>query len=229
MTKTGHFQTLIATAHDRGFSPACVVFDSWYSSLKNLKTIRSYQWHWLTQLKSNQQVNLDKNGNQLVYELAISEKGGIVHLKGYGLIKIFKIVSPHSNIEYWTTSNLSGNELFRLKYDELSWAIEEYHQGIKQSTGVEKCMARKAVERNHISLALRAFLRLERYCFSASISWFEAEVSIIRNAVGTYLAQPLYTLTAWFLVLKKIRTSRLKREVGNFPTMPIKKIVFGVC
>ena len=34
--------TLISTAHQRGFTPQCVVFDSWYSSLKNLKTIRQY-------------------------------------------------------------------------------------------------------------------------------------------------------------------------------------------
>ena len=87
------------------------------------------------------------------------------------------------------------NELFRLKYAELSWAIEEYHRGIKQFVGVEKCFARKAVaQRNHIGLALRAFLRIERHRFVTGISWFEAKVSIIRDAVRAYLAQPLYTL-----------------------------------
>ncbi len=62
-----------------------------------------------------------------VSPMAISERGSIVHLKGYGLIKVFKIVSPHGDIEYWATSDLLMNELFRLKYDELSWAIEQYH------------------------------------------------------------------------------------------------------
>ena len=58
------------------------------------------------------------------------------------------------------------NELFRLKYAELSWVIEQYHRGIKQFVGVERCFARKAVvQRNHIGLALRAFLRIERHCF----------------------------------------------------------------
>ena len=87
------------------------------------------------------------------------------------------------------------NELFRLKYAELSWAIEEYHRGIKQFVGVEKCFARKAVaQRNHIGLALRAFLRMERHRFFTGISWFEVKASIIRDAVRAYLAQPLYTL-----------------------------------
>ncbi len=197
LTKNDHFQSLIAEAHQRGFNPECVVFDSWYSSLKNLKTIRQYQWHWLTQLKSNQQVNLNKRGNQPVSQLPISNKGTIVHLKGYGLIQVFKIVSQNGNIEYWASSNLSMNDLFRLKYAELSWAIEEYHRGIKQFVGVERCFAPKPVaQRNHIGLALRAFLRIERNCFSKGISWFEAKTSIIRDAVRAYLAQHLYTLTA---------------------------------
>ncbi len=195
LTKNDHFHALIATANDRGFAPECAVFDSWYSSLKNLKTIQKYQWHWLTQLKSNRQVNLNRQGNQPVSKLPISDKGTIVHLKGYGLIKVFKIVSKNGNVEYWATSDLSMNELFRLKYAELSWAIEEYHRGIKQFVGVERCFARKAVaQRNHIGLALRAFLRIERHRFLTGISWFEAKTSIIRDAVRAYLAEPLYTL-----------------------------------
>ena len=195
LTKNDHFQALITTAHERGFRPECVVFDSWYSSLKNLKTIRKYQWHWLTQLKSNRQVNLDRQGNQPVSQLPISQKGSIVHLKGYGLIKVFKIVSLNGNSEYWASSDLSMNELYRLKYAELSWSIEVYHRGIKQFVGVERCMARRAVaQRNHIGLALRAFLRLERHCFSKGISWFEAKTNIIRHAVCAYLAKPIYTL-----------------------------------
>ena len=60
---------------------------------------------------------------------------------------------------------------------------------------VERCFARKAIaQRNHIGLALRAFLRLERYCFSNGISWFEAKTNIIREAVRAYLAKPIYTL-----------------------------------
>lgn len=85
--------------------------------------------------------------------------------------------------------------MFRLKYAELSWTIEEYHRGIKQFVGVERCFARKAVaQRNHIGLALRAFLRIGRHRFFTGISWFEAKVSIIRDALRAYLAEPLYTL-----------------------------------
>ena len=87
------------------------------------------------------------------------------------------------------------DELFRLKYAELSWSIEEYHRGIKQLVGVERCLARTEIaQRNHMGLALRAFLRIERHCFLTGITWFEAKASIIRQAVRAYLAQPIYTL-----------------------------------
>jgi hypothetical protein len=196
LSKNDHFQSLISQAHARGFSPQCVVFDSWYSSLKNLKILRRFGWHWLTRLKSNRLVDLDQQGNRPLSQLPISENGTVVHLKGYGFIKVFKIVTTDGDIEFWATSYLQMNELFRLKYAEISWAIEEYHRGIKQFVGVERCMLRQAkAQRNHIGLALRAFLRLERYCFKTGLSWFEAKTSIIREAVRAYLANPMYTLT----------------------------------
>lgn len=51
-------------------------------------------------------------------------------------------------------------------------------------------------QRNHIGLALRAFLRLECHCLATGISWFHAKTDIVRQAVRAYLAQPVYTLLA---------------------------------
>src|SRR5438105_7479392 len=53
LTKNDHFSAMLRKAHQRGFQPACVVFDSWYAGLPNLKLIRSFDWLWLTRLKSN--------------------------------------------------------------------------------------------------------------------------------------------------------------------------------
>ena len=50
----------------------------------------------------------------------------MVHLKGYGMIKAFKIVRTDADIEYWASSDLSMSDLMRLKYVELSWMIEIY-------------------------------------------------------------------------------------------------------
>lgn len=90
LTKNDHFRAMLQTAHQRGFAPRYVLFDSWYSSLDNLKAIRSYVWRWLCRLKSNRLVNPDKSGNVAIEEVEIPAEGRIVHLKAYGMVKVFR-------------------------------------------------------------------------------------------------------------------------------------------
>lgn len=195
LTKNDHFRTMLRTAAERGFLPEIVLFDSWYSGLENLKLIRSLKWRWLTRLKHNRHVNPDRTGNRPVCGVDFSEQADIVHLKGYGMIKVFRKVRKDDDFEYWATNDLQMNDLERLKYSEISWMIETYHRGIKQFCGAERCQARSEnAQRNHIEMALRAFLRLEYHCFVKGISWFEAKTSIIRDAVRAYLTKPIYTL-----------------------------------
>ena len=194
-TKNDHFRLMLETAKQRSFQPECIVFDGWYSRLKNLKTIRGYSWLWLTRLKRNRLVNPDGTGNCSLYQVELAATGTVVHLKGYGMVKVFKIVTPDGDIDYWATNDLTMHELKRLQLAEFAWKIEEYHRGIKQFCGVERCQVRASrAQRNHIGLALRAFLRLECYCLATGITWFHAKTDIIREAVRVYLAHPLYTL-----------------------------------
>jgi putative transposase len=196
LTKNDHFQQMLAVARERGFQPRCVVFDSWYSGIDNLKLIRSFEWVWLTRLKQNRQVNPDRKGNRAVSQIEIAESGQIVHLKEYGLIKVFKTVATDGDVEYWATNDLQMGELTKVKYAQEAWTIENFHRGMKQFSGIERCQARsRRAQRNHIGFALRAFLRLEVHCHHKGISWFEAKTSIIREAVRAYLANPLFTLS----------------------------------
>src|SRR4051794_26792200 len=196
LTKNDHFRCMIRAAHERGFKPRCVAFDGWYGSLDNLKLLRELGWTWLTRLKANRLVNKDRQGQRPLSRAEISASGTVVWLVGYGLVLVFKIVAPDGDIAYWATSDLTMADLTRQQYAEYSWAIESYHRGIKQCTEVERCSARSAVaQRNHIGLALRAFLRLESYGFAHGVSWVEAKTAIIRDAVRSYLAHPWIRLT----------------------------------
>ena len=191
LTKNDHFRAMIRTAHERGFKPRVVAFDGWYASLDNLKLLRELGWAWLTRLKANRLVNKDRQGQRPLSRTEISASGTVVWLVGYGLVLVFKIVAPDGDIAYWATSELTMADLTRQQYAEYSWAIESYHRGIKQCTEVERCSARSAVaQRNHVGLALRAFLRLECYGFIHGVSWVEAKTAIIRDAVRSYLARP---------------------------------------
>lgn len=197
LTKNDHFQHLLAAAYARGFQPECVVFDSWYSGLENLKRIRTLGWTWLTRLKANRQVNPDRSGLRPVAQVVTDAHGTVVHLKGYGLIRLFLIVASNGNREYWATNDLRMTSLTRVRFADFSWTIENYHRGIKQYCGVERAQVRAArAQRNHIGLALRAFLRLEQHCYQTGRSWFEAKLAIIRPAIRAYLTNPLYTLPA---------------------------------
>lgn len=196
-TKNDHFRTLITVAHERGFHPERVVFDSWYASLKNLKAIRDLGWHWLTRLKSNRLVNPDDTGNVPVSTLEIPPEGRLVHLKGYGFIRVFRTVAPDGDADYWATDDLSMDETTRQMGESQGWQIETYHRGIKQCCGIERCQVRKADgQKRHFLLALRAFLRLEVHRKKTQQSWYDAKRGILREAIRSYLANPSFLLPA---------------------------------
>lgn len=88
LTKNDHFRAMLATGQERDSQPRYVLFDSWYSSLDNLKAIRSYGWRWLCRLKSNRLVNPDKSGNVAIRKVEIGAEGRVVHLKAYGMVKV---------------------------------------------------------------------------------------------------------------------------------------------
>jgi len=186
---------MLRTAKERGFHPAAVTFDFWYSSLENLKFIRNLDWVWVTQLRENRQVNLDLTGNKAVKDVALTSEGSIVHLKAYGLVKVFRIVATNGDTTYWATNDLSMSNMTRQSIAEQRWMIEVYHRNLKQTCGAERCQARSAIaQRNHIGFAIRAFIRLERFFYRTGISLIEAKNKIIRNAVRLYLSAPLYGL-----------------------------------
>ena len=189
LDKNQHFRAMLQAAKDRGFTPQLVMFDSWYSGLKNLKAVRGHGWQWLTQLKGNRQVSQYKGGNCPVRDLLIPPNGLIAHLKGYGKIKVFRTVAKNGDAEYWATSNLAMT-LEECAFHALdAWQIEVYHRGLKQFTGIERGQFRLEVsQRNHIGLAIRAFVRLEAHRLRTGITWFETKLSIIREAIRAYLS-----------------------------------------
>ena len=191
LSKNDHFRAMLETAQQRGFQPALVAFDSWYSSLENLKLVRDFGWDWLTRLKSNRQVSLQAGAQQAVSDLDIPASGLTVHLRGYGLVKLFRTVDPHGNADHWATNRLSMTDAQRQVLAERAWLIEIYHRGLKQFTGVERGQFRlERSQRNHIGLALRAYVRLEYHRWHSRLSIFNRKLDIIRIAVGFYLAHP---------------------------------------
>jgi putative transposase len=193
--KNEHMRDMLTAAKERGLNPMHVVFDSWYTGLDNLKLIRSLGWRWFARLKSNRLVNPDDTDNVPVSSIRIPPEGTVVHLKAYGFVKLFKTVSSNGDVDYWATDDLEMKEKVREELQDRGWDIEVYHRGIKQCCGVERSQVRRAIKQiGHITLSLRAFIRLEINRVRRGASWYESKISVIREAVRAYLASPFLTL-----------------------------------
>ncbi len=159
--------------------------------------MRDCGWEWLTRLKSNRQVSLQAGQQQAVSDLDIPASGMTVHLRGYGLVKVFRTVDPHGNADFWATNRLDMTEAQRQLLADRAWLVEVYHRAIKQFTGIERGQFRvERSQRNHIGLALRAYVRLEVHRWHARVSIFNSKLDIIRVAVRHYLAHPTYCLNS---------------------------------
>ena len=75
--KNKHFRQMLRIAKLRGMKPTAVVMDSWYSSLKNLKSIKDFGWVWVTLLRKNRKVN----ENVSLEMLSIPDEGLQIHLQ----------------------------------------------------------------------------------------------------------------------------------------------------
>ena len=123
---------MITTAKERGVAPEYVCFDGWYSGLDNLKHLRDLDWRWLTRLTSNRQADPDRTGNVNVENIEIGDAGRIVHLKGYGMVKAFRIVTDFDEADHWATDDLTMTEATRKELARQAFAIENYHRALKQ-------------------------------------------------------------------------------------------------
>jgi len=194
-TKNDHFREMMLMARGRGFDPEAVLFDGWYASLEDLEQIRGHGWRWITRLKGNRKVTPDDRVSRTLDEVALGVEGKIVHLRGYGPIRVFRTDAPDGVAGSWASSDLGLEAGMRRHYAELSFAIENYHRDLKQNCGVEKCRVRsERAQRNHIGLSLRAFLRLEWHFFTTGISGLEAKLRLIRKAVQGHLENPIFRL-----------------------------------
>lgn len=104
----------------------------------------------VNKIEENRLVNHDKTGNVAIELLTIPPEGMKVHLKEYGFIKVFRIVSKEGDTQYCTTDVLDMPEEKRKELAKNAWENEEYDRGIKQFSGVKRYQARKIICREQI-------------------------------------------------------------------------------
>lgn len=195
-TKNDHFRALVSAAKARGLAPQYVAFDSWYAGLDNLKHLKKEEMHFLTRFKSNRQVNPDRSGLVQVSVLAVPQEGLVVQLRGFGLVRLFQKKDAVGQIEHWATSDCEMSSETFLRVAGACWRIESYHRALKQCCGIERAQVRSATgQKNHLLLALRAFLRLEAHRLQTGITWYESKLAPLRLALQTLRTHACWPLS----------------------------------
>jgi hypothetical protein len=188
-TKNEHFRDMLSSAKARGLELEMVVADSWYSSLKNLKSVRSHGWDWVMGLKKNRLVN---KPHVKLCQLEIPDEGLKIHLKGYGWIKVFRFEAKNGRTDYFGTSRLDLTRDEIKSYFERRWSIEVMHRELKQTCGFGRCQATtgRAV-RNHIGLSFIALVRKHRRRRLNFTTPYQQDWDVLKPAIKQALAMAL--------------------------------------
>lgn len=185
-TKNEHFRDMLLSAKKRGLTPEMVVADSWYSSLDNLKSIRSHGWEWVMGLKSNRLVN--KPHIQLC-KLDIPDECLTVHLKGYGWVKVLRFEGKNARTDYIGTSRLDLNKKQIKSYFERRWSIDVMHRELKQTCGFGRCQSNSGrAGRNHIGLSFLALIQKHRRTRFHNSTPYQLAWDFIKPAIRLALA-----------------------------------------
>ena len=190
-TKNDHFQTMRDTAEKRGFKPKYVLSDAWYGSLENMKYIVKRRWKFIMGIKENRLVNETQGAYLPVSALDWTKKQvRKVWLKGFGFVVVARTVFKNGDTRYMAT-----NDLNLANYEQLShtskqrWIIEEFHRGIKQTTGIEKCYSiLKKSQLTHIFACFVAFVKREFNRLKTGLSWYEQKAQRVRLGMNQAFA-----------------------------------------
>jgi hypothetical protein len=189
-TKNDHFRDMLKLAQSRGLIPDAVVVDAWYSSLDNLKAIRSMGWIWVMGLKKNRKVNR----GETLEKLLIPDEGLKVHLRGYGWMTVFRFVAKNGRTDYIGT-NMDNPSRDRIEtIIKVRWKIEVYHRELKQTCGLERCQSRTGrAQRNHIFLAISAWIQKYKRRLVEGISFYQQKWDIIKNDISREMKKIMMT------------------------------------
>jgi putative transposase len=193
-TRNEHARDMLKTAKERAFKPGWVLMDSEFSALATLKLIHSFGWKFVSGIDKNRLVTFVAHQHHQVQNIPIPKVGCVVHLKGFGMVRVFKI-EAEKRIDYLVTNDVTISASAVEKVYARRWEVEVFHRGLKQTTGVAQCQARLArAQRNHIFCALRVFLSLEKQAVRTGYSLYAQKKNVIEEAISLYLRGPTVPL-----------------------------------
>jgi SRSO17 transposase len=198
-TKNDLFGEMLMAAKTRkGIKARTVLFDSWYTSIANLKLIAVLNMVFFAPIKDNRLVSLSKEGGYIhLQDIDWTpdrlHNGVMVKLKELPFkVRLFKIVATNGDID-WIITN-SPDSLDAQAVADMNarrWPIEQFHRELKQLTGSEKCQCRKArSQRNHLGYCYLAWLALKVRASQLHLTLYQVRQSIFDDFLILALQNP---------------------------------------
>jgi Transposase DDE domain len=177
-----------------------VLMDSWYATMKVIKTLEKAEKIYYCPLKSNRQVTENPDeAYQRVDSLTWTdhelEKGKMVHLKQFPKghqVKLFRMALSTQRTEYVVTNDPSQDSADATRQESaIRWKIEQFHREAKQVTGLESCQCRsQRAQRNHIACAMLVWVRLNEVAQEAQTNIYQLKQGLLSNYMREQLRQP---------------------------------------
>ena len=209
-SKVDHVWDMLDGLRARNVSYGYVLMDSWYAVKDLMLHIANLGKIFYCPLKNNRLV--DDRGNphggkaayqpvsQLDWDQTTLVHGKLVKVKGFPgstKVKLFCVQVSPNRTDYVITNDLTQDSADGVrKASAIRWKIEEFHRELKQTTGIEKCQARKQrSQRNHINLCIQAWMVLKSAARHNNVTIYEQKQSPLRNYVSEQWRRP-YTVFA---------------------------------
>ncbi len=191
-TKNDYFREMLADVIEWGMLPAFVTGDSWYSCVKNLKTVKKHQTGFMFAVEKNRLVALEKNQWQQVRDLEVPHDGLEVWLKDFGFVRLYRTKLKDQLRHYIVYQPEDKPECNRDKFEQIHdshWLIEQYHRAIKQVCHIERFQVRNEKPiRNHIFAGLLSFVYLQKMLFNqVFVNIYQFQSDIYKEMVGVFV------------------------------------------
>ena len=201
-TKNDYFKEMFAEVLVWGIKPLFATMDSWYSCVKNLKTIKNNQIGFCAALESNRLVSIEKGTWMQIQKMDIAENGSVVWLREFGEVKVFRthlknqtrhyaIYLPQNHDETNDKNDTLINFLnpdFEKLHDQ-HWQIEQYHRTIKQVCNIESFQVRnKIAVKNHIFSAICGYVKLQQMrVTNVIVNCYQLQRDMFNQIITTFI------------------------------------------
>jgi hypothetical protein len=198
-TKNDLFGEMLMAAKTRkGIKARTVLFDSWYTSVANLKLIVFLKMVFFAPIKDNRLVSLTKESGYIhLQDIDWTpdrfQNGVMVKLKELPFkVRLFKIVATNGDIDWIITNTPDSLDAQAVAdMNAQRWPIEQFHRELKQLTGSEKCQCRKArSQRNHLGYCYLAWLALKVRATQLHLTLYQVRLSIFDDFLTMALLKP---------------------------------------